>query len=644
MSSEVNHHVSYKKNTYQATSTGKGRFPVINQLTKRQFKDNTILKVRQLLLHTKLFASLTMTAVGIVGFTVVVGFLPPVAFVTAAIAGGVFGGGYALLIVVTKNATRASVGKDKIFSVCGLKPDTEIEEMPIEAKEVQTLVIPNSKESFEWKKKLIENAEKRIILSGNYCGDKCFDEILDIIREKMETKPELKIVIISSPKFLKESSKKAVFNKSKIRYLEETYPDRFQFVKTGDHYMDSKQGLKKITNHTKALVVDGTHFILGGSGVEDKYAYLEGVGDQAEVRSTGSTGETPGTIAPGLGEGPIGTIPTNSEDGGGFFQSLFSSSGGGLLEFLLPRGFRDMDFLFTGEDAARELDLELLKLARIWEQYNSPGDDIWYKEEILDSRSVVSALIDEEIDTDCAVDAEVLFKGKKLVSGRCKLICSGPEMSDSPYGKTLLEEVEAAKDHIYIDHMYFHPTKELSDLLIRKVNDGVRLTIVTNGNESYSPKGHRMFGPRNRYAYAKIYARVNEENRDLIKVYEFGRGEHNLPKNTTLHKKVIVVDNKVIAGSSNLGYKSTVSSSDHEINFVLESDDAAEATIEVIKDDAFQLLRKAHSDKRGTVIYDDDDNPLSLPLSIKVEDPLKYYTFQYQLLALRHRKSAWLIG
>jgi phosphatidylserine/phosphatidylglycerophosphate/cardiolipin synthase-like enzyme len=48
------------------------------------------------------------------------------------------------------------------------------------------------------------------------------------------------------------------------------------------------------------------------------------------------------------------------------------------------------------------------------------------------------------------------------------------------------------------------------------------------------------------------------------------------------HKKIIIFDDEtVIAGSSNFGYKSLVTCSDHELNFIARSKKFAEETLKV---------------------------------------------------------------
>ncbi len=445
---------------------------------------------------------------------------------------------------------------------------------------------------------MIETAEKSVVLSGNYCGGNSFDEILDVFISKLQDGKKIKILLLSSSKFFTES------NKSKIDLLTSNYPELFQIILTDDCFMYSDE-LKKITNHTKGLVVDGMYSVMGGSGIEDKYAYYEGVGDRC------------GNVA----------------------------SNGGFLDYLLPRGFRDMDFGFVGSEFAINLQEQLLNLGRIWKIYNcdrgvSSGPDVTTL--LLDElkseyKTKTKTKTKTKNDRKCPMDKGALKNrwGGKMAVGTARIYCSGPEQSSNDFYDEVKRRVKAAKKHIYIDRMYFHCPEDLKSLLAKKVNSGVKLTIVTNGNEKFSPSGHKAFGPRNRAEVKSLLTQIRPECIDNISVYEYGQKEANLPRKTTLHKKVIVIDDFVLAGSSNLGYKSMVSCSDHEVNFVAKSKELARRTIAVIQDDAYKLLRKPEVDAAEDT---------AKPLSKKLDLSTFYVSTREQFASFMHRYNAWLIG
>jgi len=78
---------------------------------------------------------------------------------------------------------------------------------------------------------------------------------------------------------------------------------------------------------------------------------------------------------------------------------------------------------------------------------------------------------------------------------------------------------------------------------------------------------------------------LSPSDRKNISIYEFRVNK------TTFHKKIFVIDDTVISGSSNFGYKSLVTCSDHELNFIAKSKKLAKKTLKVHKVDV------AHSHK-----------------------------------------------
>ena len=465
---------------------------------------------------------------------------------------------------------------------------------PVDAnvsKEVSISAPLNGKEAFEWKKRLVEMAEKRIVLSGNYCGGQPYDEMLELMEQQLEKKPDLNIVILLAPRMVLPA------NRENMDRIKERFPDRFQLVYCGEKWMNTSTNLhKKITNHTKGMVVDGKHCIMGGSGIEERWSYSDGVGEK---------------------------IPKEK-------KKIVRNA----LSLVIAEEFRDIDFLFTGEKAGKDLDEELLKLARLWEHYNNASGT-----EEIDDSLVARMLAEKPEECNTVLPKEHL--PNMTTTNNFKLYSHGPEMSRSAFSERLMSEIQDAKKHIYIEHQYVHPTQELSNLLAKKINEGVKVTVVTNGVESYSPNGHAVFGARNRYERAKIYRKINPANRHLLKWYEYGHGEMNTPRNSTMHAKVIVVDDTVLAGSSNLGFKSTVTCSDHEINLVSKSRALAEKTIESIEGDAFRTLRDVHIDDKPVV--DEDGKVTQVPLSRESSQPGKI-TLRERFLARAHRKVAWLLG
>lgn len=450
-------------------------------------------------------------------------------------------------------ATIASLIKGRKTVFLGLSEELiQSIRQPIAQNQFSTcgsIACQNTIESFAWKKELIQAAEHNIVLSGNYCGGKAFDEILSIIKAQLEKKPRLKVVILSSNKFIDPS------NHGKINQLTATCSDRFQLIESPDIWTIGEK-VKLSTNHSKILSIDyGKYFILGGSGLEDKYAYDDGLNDKCASPSLHNTG---------------------------------------LLHKILPRSFRDEDFVFHDEKGYEgvggRVHLEAIQLAYAWMHYNKSQEKDSVTEKILldqginQPQPIVDTMIDrfhQSSNLNQDVETKILF--------------TGPESTNNVFEKELINQFDQAKEHIVIDHMYFHPSQAVFNALVNAANRGILITLITNGYDKNSPMSHKAFGPRNRFNYLALKNAIHKEYQKNIGIYEFK------VLKTTLHKKVIVVDDTVIAGSSNFGYKSLGPNSDHEINFIGKSPSFAERTLATIAVDYHEKYSKTSTVKRLTI-------------------------------------------
>ena len=195
-----------------------------------------------------------------------------------------------------------------------------------------------------------------------------------------------------------------------------------------------------------------------------------------------------------------------------------------------------------------------------------------------------------------------------------KLFFSGPEQPNlsSEFCDEALKQIQAAQKEIVINHMYFHPTNELRRALVDAAVRGVKIKIITCGIHTRSPNGQSVFGPRNKYNYAKLISKISKELRGNVEVYEYTQDKKEL------HKKVMVFDRKyVLAGSSNFVYKSLETTSDHEVNFLAASPKFAQETYRVCEHD--------------------------MRLSKKVKNPTELTFFEYRKASF-HRLMAPIIG
>ena len=435
-----------------------------------------------------------------------------------------------------------------------------------------------------WRKRLIEAAEENIVISGNYCGGEAFIDLLKLIEKRMLEKPELKVVILSAPVFLKGKVEEA------LDRMKGKYPNNFSLVECPSIWHISSE-VKLSTNHTKAMVIDhGRYFILGGSGIKDNFVQtgLDGLSKEEFLRQQGELAGTP--------------MPASENTGGG-----------NLLDLVLPTNFRDQDWVFSSyskkNPVGRQIYKQLLLLSHRWEKYEEEGRSANLSEikswglfsgkktvvEVEDS--VTTQLLKTPPKSLKTMRIRVpLFEtsAKKAHQVACKIIASGPEQSHSAFSIELLGGIKKAKKSLLINHMYFHPTPEIMEALIAAVKRGVRIELMTCGVYENGPIGHRLFGPRNKYYYSYLMNALSPEERGRVAIYEFrGFKKGN-------HKKLVVIDEETtIAGSSNFGYKSLVTASDHELNFIARSKKLAAETLKVcaIDRDHSEKITKSRDEK-----------------------------------------------
>lgn len=448
-----------------------------------------------------------------------------------------------------------------------------------------------------WRAQLVSAAEHNIVLSGNYCGGDSFIKFLELVEKKLIEKPGLKVIVISSPKFLKGVCRK------KVQAFTKKHSQNFSLVESDDIFHVSP-GIKKTTNHTKCMVIDyGKYFILGGSGIKDNFAdtgldtvtkesfLKEALGMHREffnLRSSSSLLEDQGEENKWLGNGSLG-MTTHLENW--------------VIKKIMPGNFRDMDFIFRAESRENgysegsRLYIQMLLLAYRWEKYveavKSRSKVRQLSEldlgvmhgkagRINEKDSLTTQLLKTPMPCGREIKTKVHALDKKcrqVAEMALQIFSSGPEQNGSIFEAHIVEKVQQAQEGIWINHMYFHPTKDILNALVKAAQRGVKIKIITNGIYTGSPSSHKIFGPRNKYNYKWLVDSLDSEYKKNVEIYEFEQEKKGL------HKKVIVIDGCVIGGSSNLGYKSLVTTSDHEINFSVTSEGFRNSVLEVFEVD-----------------------------------------------------------
>lgn len=467
----------------------------------------------------------------------------------------------------------------------------------------EALPTEHSADTEIWRKDLIEAAEHNIVVSGNYCGGKSFTDFLSLIEKRIVEKPNLKVVILSSPNFIKNG------NLKKIQVMQKKYPTNFSLVESPDIWHVST-GLKKSTNHTKCMVIDyGKYFILGGSGIKDNFAQT-GLDDLSKEEF--------------LTKRKLNTLPSLKQE---------DIDDDGFIGKFIPGNFRDMDFVFRcsggKSPCGKQVYKQMLLLCYRWEQYNLMLKDKFNTDQLRVDDLGVFTNEPTKINSNDSVTMHLLKtpipqwhkittrvknfdqSTKKSSNVAFRIFASGPEHNSSMYAAQLEEAIKKASKQIVINHMYFQPTTSIMNELIEAAKRGVKIKIITSCIYSECPNSHYVFGSRNKYNYAYLLNSLSENERENVEVYEFQQ------KKKGNHKKVIIVDDMVIAGSSNLGYKSLVSTSDHELNFFAQSQEFVDRTLEICE--------------------------IDIQHSKKIKDKVKLSTSEY-IKAAMHRLMAPLIG
>lgn len=121
--------------------------------------------------------------------------------------------------------------------------------------------------------------------------------------------------------------------------------------------------------------------------------------------------------------------------------------------------------------------------------------------------------------------------------------------------------------------------------LIAAAKRGVKITIITVGASKDSALSEKFFAPRNRYNYSYLLSKLSTKDKENVQVYEYSQ------PGMGLHKKVMIVDDHIFSGSSNMGYKSLVLSGDHEMNFEAQSEDLVKEAMQIVQEDIEKSIK-----------------------------------------------------
>ena len=143
----------------------------------------------------------------------------------------------------------------------------DIQPQPLLGRYVKTdiCLLNKAEESFQMKKELLSIAQSSIEIAPNFAGGDKFQEILDIIEERLKLRPQLKVhILVSSDQLSSE-------DKTRLKQLEGDYSDRFFHV-ISERIFSAYPFAHTEENHAKMLLVDNKYFVTGGSGLHRRSA------------------------------------------------------------------------------------------------------------------------------------------------------------------------------------------------------------------------------------------------------------------------------------------------------------------------------------------------------------------------------------
>jgi phosphatidylserine/phosphatidylglycerophosphate/cardiolipin synthase-like enzyme len=397
-------------------------------------------------------------------------------------------------------------------------------------------VLTDSVQGNQMKLDLIRAAEQSIVMSGCYLGGRVFDTMLDLMAAKLRSTPELNILLTGSEHMIQPS------NWDRIKAMRTEFNARFQGVFTPEAFAKDNPLTETFgfsCNHVKALVIDGgKYFLIGGSGLEDRWASLKGDLPPLLPLQNQLSGLRPGE----------------------------------------PLSFRDMDFVFNSPQKNSIGERLHLSIAQLISRLSSLDERL----EMVHAFAPQGFTLPERSD-ETRLPLKGLHEDLRMTA-----FLTGPEAAGNTFEDTLIDQIDKAEDSIVIAHMYFIPSPRMLQQLINAHNRGVRIVVIANKDKERTPLTHELFVARGRLSFLKLLQWTPKPN---IELYEYDVAH------TTYHKKVFVIDGKIIAtGSSNIGYKSMQGIVDWEDNLIIESENYAIDILEVLERDMELSRRVPHEE------------------------------------------------
>lgn len=307
-------------------------------------------------------------------------------------------------------------------------------------------------ESFEWKKQLIQSAESSIELSANFAGGENFREILRLIDQRMEEKPNLRVHLILSRDLIESLDVQI------LEELSKKFNNRFVFLIT-DRIFCTAPFIHTEENHVKLLVVDGKYFITGGTGIHQKMT-------REEYRAD----------------------PDSDK------KDTFASN-------FIDRAFRDTDLLGQGPVACT-MRQQFFSLFTKWEKRMQDQDNNrFFSLEGFDTG--VCSLFHSQASLFTNVNLKCLVGGPE-------------HRKSNPITNEITERIATANKSIRIANLIFNPADSIKKALQAKKDEkNIEIIGYLNGTSRHSSLGHYLYALPNRYNYDLLnttyeYQKVNQ--------------------------------------------------------------------------------------------------------------------------------------
>ncbi|AAF39396.1 phosphatidylserine/phosphatidylglycerophosphate/cardiolipin synthase family protein [Chlamydia muridarum str. Nigg] len=424
--------------------------------------------------------------------------------------------------------------------------------IPDKNKAAKVLIHDNGYEMYESLLAAIDNARYTVELCPCMTGGEILSTILQHLDQRMEESPELVGYMLIQPTLIDEHDRK------NLKALHEKRRDRFFYLFSDCPPYCNLFAPNVIETHIKLSIVDGKYVFIGGTNLEDLMC-------------------SKGDVDLGISDSPRAMI-------------------GGVLR---PTALRDQDVTIVSEELGALLRKEFCAHYALWENFTKK---FWFNKKLDDFRGIdpINLSVERARQSFCP-EIETSSCAVSVPLDKIRCIFSGPDEPSNAITQEYVRLIDQAEHSIRIAQMYFIPVEKIYNSLMTACwGRGVDIGVITNGRTDRSPSITKTYAWGNRINYFPL---TFGDRPALWKRFLFSPS-HATKKfsvhefyitNTQLHKKCMLVDNRVLViGSYNFGKKSDVC--DYECIVVIESEEAV-AKAQVVFEKDLTLSKRATYDE-----------------------------------------------